>query len=454
MQDDIGASMPEKNTTAPSGQHVRNRRMDPVVKNYSLGLIVVFLIIASFVAGVFFGDVRPAAVAEAPTEDGVRLVNRDDAPPFRLNDVDFSEFWEVWGMVKERFAGEQKSDVEMFYGAIAGMVSSLEDPYSTFFDPDSADEFIRELEGTFEGIGTEIGIKKDQLTVIAPLPDTPAERAGLRAGDKIIAIDDTDTFGMSLEEAVKRIRGPKGTEVGLRIVRKGLDESLEIPITRDRIVVDSVRMTIEEQEGKKIAIVKISHFNEQTMPKFSAFIQDILLEDVDGFILDLRNNPGGFLETAVKVAGEWSPRSVIVVEKFSDGSSQNYTSNGNARLVDMPTVVLVNGGSASASEIVSGALQDYGKARIIGEQTFGKGSVQDYVGFDDGSALKLTIAQWLTPNGRSINEEGIEPDEVVEYTFEDYDNDVDPQLRRAMEVLIHPETISDPDDEEIDESDV
>lgn len=454
MQDDIGAPMPEKNTTAPSGQPVRNRRVDPVVKNYSFGFIVALLMIASFVAGVFLGDVRPAVVVETPTEDGARLVNRDSVPPFRLNDVDFSEFWEVWNMVKERFAGDQKSDVEMFYGAIAGMVSSLEDPYSTFFDPDLADEFIRELEGMFEGIGTEIGIKKNQLTVIAPLPDTPAERAGLRAGDKIIAIDDTDTFGMSLEEAVKRIRGPKGTEVRLHIVRNGLDESLEIPIIRDTIVVDSVRMTIEEQEGKKIAIVKISHFNEQTMPKFSAAIQDILLEDVDGIVLDLRNNPGGFLETAVKVAGEWAPRSVIVVEKFSDGSLQNYTSNGSARLVDMPTVVLVNGGSASASEIVSGALQDYGKARIIGEQTFGKGSVQDFVEFDDGSALKLTIAQWLTPNGRSINEEGIEPDEVVEYTFEDYDNDVDPQLRRAMEVLIHPEMISDADDEEVDDEDV
>lgn len=454
MQDTTGADMPEKTVTAPSEHPERSRRIDPVVKNYSFGFIVALLMTVSFVAGAFLGDLRPVVVEETPAEDGARLVNRDTVPPFRLNDVDFSEFWEVWNMVKDRFAGDPRSDVEMFYGAIAGMVSSLEDPYSTFFDPDLADEFIRELEGTFEGIGTEIGIKHNQLTAIAPLPDTPAERAGLRAGDKILSIDDIDTYGMSLEEAVKRIRGPKGTEVRLLVVRNGLGEALEIPIIRDTIVVDSVRMTIEEQEGEKIAVVHISHFNEQTMPKFSEAIQDMLLEDIDGIVLDLRNNPGGFLETAVKVSGEWVPRSVIVVEKFSDDTLQNYTSNGSSRLVDMPTVVLVNGGSASASEIVSGALQDYGKARIIGEQTFGKGSVQDYVEFDDGSALKLTVARWLTPNGRSINEEGIEPDEVVEFTFEDFDNDVDPQLERAMEILIHPETIVDVPEEEADEGDI
>lgn len=411
---------------------------DAVATSYAKGVVVAFLVIISFVAGVFMGGMGTAGVDVTPE---ARLIGKDSLPPQQFEDVDFAAFWEIWSMVKERYVDGPVSDLDLFYGAISGMVASLGDPYSTFLDPELAQQFNQELEGKFEGIGAEISLKKSQLTVVAPLADTPADRAGLKPGDKILAIDDVDTAGMYLEEAVQRIRGERGTEVRLLIYREGVAEPKEISIIRDTIVVESVRLSFREAHGKRVAVMKLSHFNDMTDQGFNDAVREVLLESPDGLILDMRNNPGGFLETAVQVAGEWIPRSVIVVEQFSETDSRNYTSDGNAKLAEVPTVVLVNMGSASASEIVAGALQDHGKAYIVGESTFGKGSVQDYMEFTDGSALKLTIARWLTPNGRSISEEGIDPDEIVELTNEDFDNDRDPQMTRALEAIAFPETM-------------
>lgn len=411
---------------------------DAVATSYAKGVVVAFFVIISFVVGVFMGGMGTAGVDVMPE---ARLIGKDSLPPQQIEDVDFAAFWEIWSLVKERYVDGPVSDIDLFHGAISGMVASLGDPYSVFLDPELAQQFNQELEGKFEGIGAEIALKKSQLTVVAPLADTPADRAGLKPGDKILAIDDIDTAGMYLGEAVGRIRGERGTEVRLLIYREGVAEPKEISILRDTIVVESVRLSFREAHGKRVTVMKLSHFNDMTDQGFNDAVREVLLESPDGLILDMRNNPGGFFETAVEVAGEWIPRSVIVVEQFSETDSRNYTSNGNARLADVPTVVLVNMGSASASEIVAGALQDYGKAYIVGESTFGKGSVQDYMEFTDGSALKLTIARWLTPNGRSINEEGIDPDEIVELTNEDFDNDRDPQMERALEAIAFPETM-------------
>ncbi len=416
------------------------KKNDVVSRQYAFGVVMALAVTASFMAGVFIGDLRRAPARAQATGDG-QLLNTNARPTAQLMDVDFQAFWDIWKTVKERYVETPPSDVKMFYGAVAGMVGSLGDPYSVFFDPEYAQKFSKELEGEFEGIGAEIGMKQEKLTVIAPRPGTPADKAGIKAGDRILAIDGIDTTGMLVDDAVSRIRGDKGTPVKLMIIREGMKEPKELTIVRDKITVESVKWKTVKVSGKKIGVITITHFNEKTEAKFNEAVRSILLEDPQGVILDLRNNPGGFLDTAVSVAGEWVPHDVIVTEKFSDGTKKNYASDGKSRLADVPTVVLVNGGSASASEIVAGALQDHAKATIVGEKTYGKGSVQDYTEFADGSALKLTVALWFTPKDRSINKEGIAPDVEVKLTPADFEADKDPQYDKAVDILTGKEKV-------------
>ncbi|OGY85975.1 MAG: hypothetical protein A3G01_03530 [Candidatus Kerfeldbacteria bacterium RIFCSPLOWO2_12_FULL_43_9] len=323
----------------------------------------------------------------------------------------------------------------MFYGALEGIVSSLDDPYSVFLDPELSQIFESDLSGEFEGIGAEIGIRKDQLVILAPLANTPASRSGLLAGDAILFIDDIDTFDMSLDEAVARIRGAQGTQVKLTIFRESESETRDITITRDRIHVDSLTWRFDDERG--IAVIQLNQFLEVTEQELHTALNELLLKEPRGIILDLRNNPGGFLLTAIQVTSQFIPEDQLVVEEhFSDGSVQEYRSENAQPILDIPMIVLVNEGSASASEIVAGALQDYKRAKVIGEKTFGKGSVQDFRKFPDGSTLKLTVAEWTTPNSRSITDQGITPDIVVELTTEDINNNLDPQYDKAVEDLL------------------
>lgn len=391
-------------------------------------LIIAFVI--SFVAGVYLGRTKPGLFG--PSGSG-RVLNRDAQSKKPIPDVDFAQFWQVWDYVRFRFAGELPPESKMFYGSIAGMVSALGDPYSVFFEPTTAEEFAQELKGTFDGIGAEIGIKNDTLTIVAPLPDSPAERAGLRAGDKILAIEGESTAGMPLDVAVRKIRGEKGTEVKLTVSRSGTAEPFEVKIVRSAIVVKSVRVTTLPGN---IVHIELQQFGEDTATLFDRVVRDAVAANARGIILDMRNNPGGFLDVAIRVAGEWVKDDVIVFERTAGADDQAFRANGKGRLAGIPTVVLVNKGSASGSEIVAGALQDHKRAIIVGEQTFGKGSVQDYEQFPDGSALKLTIAQWLTPAKRSIEKSGITPDAEVVLTPEDYNAERDPQLDKAVEILM------------------
>jgi carboxyl-terminal processing protease len=430
--DDITQNKPEPAPTQPARERVR--------KGYAWGAAMAVIVALSFTGGFLYAGrlVRPAA-GQPMLQCAGRVLNENAAPPYALKDVNFADYWKIWRTVKERHVTHSATDVEMFYGSIAGMVGALKDPYSIFLDPEMARKFSEELSGTFDGIGAEIGVKKNQLTIIAPLPDTPADKAGLKAGDKILAIDGADTTGMFVDDAVSRIRGPKGTEVKLMIMREGWKEPKDFAITRNTIVVESVKWKMASAADKKrVAVITVSRFNEDTAAGFNQAVRSVLLENPDGLILDLRNNPGGFLDTAVKMAGEWVFRGVVVKEKMSDGTSRDYDSDGIARLADLRTVVLVNGGSASASEIVAGALQDYDKATLVGEQTYGKGSVQDYTEYDDGSALKLTVALWYTPKDRSIDKDGIKPDVEVKMTPEDFDADKDPQMDKALELVLQP----------------
>jgi carboxyl-terminal processing protease len=348
-------------------------------------------------------------------------------------DVDLNLFNDVWNIIKTKYYKQPVSDKQLFYGSLEGMVNSLGDPYSVFLKPESAKQFIEGLgEEKFEGIGAEIGIKKGQLLIISPLPNMPAEKAGLRAGDFILAIDGKETGGMSIDEAVNLIRGPEGTQVKLSILRKGWSEPKEFVITRGKIVVSSIRY--EMKEGN-IAYIKISQFGDDTTKKFKEAVNNLLVKNPKGLIIDLRNNPGGYLNGAIDILGHWVNNQVTVIEKYFNGQEQPYYSSGRGELRNIKTVILINQGSASASEIVAGALQDYGLAKIVGEKSFGKGSVQEYEELAGGSAIKITVAEWLTPNKRSINENGIEPDIKVDYTEEDFLENRDPQLDKAMELL-------------------
>lgn len=410
------------------------QKRSPSIWKNALGLYVgAALLVLAFFAGAQIGYIRGQRAA-VPAGEG-RVQNTEQTPPAYLSrDVDFGLYWRVWNVLKDRYIERPVSDTQLFYGSLEGMVDALGDPYTVFLDPETTEKFTEELSGRFDGIGAEIGKKDEILTIIAPLPDTPAERAGIVAGDRILAIDGVDTAGMTVEEAVTRIRGLRGTPVVLTIAREGQETSQDITITRAEITIHSVR---SEMRDDGIAVINLYQFGEDTAAEFSQTVQELLVRNPRGIILDLRNNPGGFLDAAVDVAGEWIPAGELVVIEQNDTRSE-FRSPGPARLAGIATAVLVNGGSASGAEILAGALQDYDTATLIGTQTFGKGSVQDFQMFDDGSAVKYTIAEWLTPLGRSINQQGIAPDEVVEFTEEDAVAGRDPQLERAVQILQAP----------------
>ena len=401
----------------------------------AIGLII--LILASFYGGIIFSKKSEIddRLVNSETVFLGEILNKYELKKSKnaAQDVDFSLFWDVWDTIKEKYVDADKlKEKEMFYGALRGLVDSTGDPYSVFMNPVISKDFSDDLKGTFEGIGAEIGIKNNILTIIAPLTDMPAQKAGLRSGDQIVAIDGESTGGISLDGAVNKIRGQKGTDVTLTIWRDSFEESTDFTITRGKIIVKSVKWEINNDD---IMVIEISHFNSDTEQLFDQAVRETIKENPKGVILDLRNDPGGYLDTAIEVASEWIEEGPVVIEKFSEENKNEYLARGRARLKDYPTVVLVNQGSASASEIVAGALKDYELANIVGMTTFGKGSVQEMVNFSDGSSVKITVAKWLTPEGINISEEGIKPDEEVDLTKEDYDADKDPQMEKAVEIL-------------------
>jgi carboxyl-terminal processing protease len=424
-----------------------DKRSSNYLRWFLSALTVLILMWVSFGAGVYMtgkSDLLKDLAKEEVVYIGEVIGKYSSQPEDKVSqDIDFDIFWDVWDTLNGLYVDQDKiSDKKLFYGALRGMVAAVGDPYTVFMDPKIAHDFQNDLAGTFEGIGAEIGIKKDILTIIAPLPDMPAETAGLKAGDLVLAIDGESTAGIFIDEAVNKIRGPEGTDVVLTISREGMEEVQDFTITRGKIVVKSVRTSLREDN---IYVVKITNFNEDTKNLFNRAIREIIEKNPEGIVLDLRNNPGGFLDTAIEMASEWVDNRIVVVEKYSEDKKIEHLARGRARLAPFPTVVLVNQGSASASEIVSGALQDHGKATIVGQITFGKGSVQTLTDFEDGSSVKVTVAKWLTPSGRSINDEGIEPDIMVELTQEDYANNEDPQLDRAVDILLGKESVEDTD---------
>lgn len=404
-------------------------------RKYLIYSIVFVIIVCASVGGFYLGKTQREIVVVnkngEPIESGDVTINAGQVKSYLGKDVNFDLFLQVWDMLKAKYVDQPVSETKLFYGAMRGLVDGLDDPYSVFMEPTISEEFNESLNGRFEGIGAEIAIKRNVLTVVSPLPDSPAQKAGIKAKDSIFKIDGVSTEGMDVNEAVSRIKGEKGTTVVLFVLHNGSAEPVEISIIRDTIHVVSVRW---EMKDENIAYINMSNFNSDTTSLFSGIVKEVVEAKPSGIIFDLRNNSGGFLQTSIDVASAWIDNNVVVRER-SNNSYKEYSSTGKPAFSGIPTVVLINGGSASASEIVAGALQDYGLAHLVGEQSFGKGSVQVLEELPDGSSIKYTIAKWYTPNDRTIDVEGIKPDEEVGLTGEDFSEDRDPQMDKALEYL-------------------
>lgn len=350
--------------------------------------------------------------------------------------VDMDLFWDVWKMVNEEHIYEEEvaDKVDRVEGAIQGMLNSLDDPYTVFMNAEDHETFNESLGGELEGIGAEVTMKNGFVTIVTPLKGSPAEEAGILPGDIIAEVDGESTETMMLGEAVSKIKGPRGTKVLLGIARRGESGIIDVEIVRQKIHYDSVKW--EMKEGG-IAYIEIIQFDDNTYRKFNSAINDILLEEPEGLIIDVRSNSGGYLNVSVDLLSEFTAdkRKAVIIRSKDSAKNQVIYTSGRARLDDVPVVVLVNGGSASASEIVAGAIQDWERGTLIGEQTFGKGSVQEIRPLDDGAAIRITVAKWNTPNDNNIDKEGILPDIEIERTPEDRDNDRDPQLDCAIEFL-------------------
>jgi len=393
-------------------------------------LAFLFFLVAAVLGAYFFGFQVGKSQSRIIPIEGVR--NTQFGAP---EAVDFSLFWDAWRIIQEKYSGTEPFDYQkMVHGAISGMVESLGDPYTIFMDPEDTKRFRDDISGSFEGVGMEIGIRNRELQVIAPLEGTPAKAAGLRPGDVIVRVDDTFTRNLTIDEAVSFIRGPRGTDVTLSILRDDWSETKDFVITRAVIEIPSLQWEMKEEN---IAYIQLFHFSEDASRTFGTAATGILASSADRIILDLRGNPGGFLQVSVDIAGWFLKRGqVVVVEDFGEeGKEVIYKARGNNRLGSLPLIILMNQGSASASEILAGALRDHKGVKLVGEKSFGKGSVQELENLVGESSLKVTVANWLTPNGSHITDVGLEPDVVVEMTPEDFDQELDPQLDKALELV-------------------
>lgn len=389
------------------------------MRNQHTSLLIIFFVFALFFGGVGFllGQEYRTSNAQAP--------------------FDLSLLQQVYQTLDEEYLFQDNIDRQTLeYGAIKGFVASLGDPYTYFMDPEENQEFNEIIEGSFQGIGAEVAVGNDgEILIVAPLEGTPAKKAGLLPQDVVVQIDNVSTLGMTLDEAITRIRGKKGTTVTLSIKRESLDEPIKVSIIRDVIPIPTLEW--ELRENREIAYVQIFNFSDGLSEEFASAAGRILTSGASKIIIDLRGNPGGLLDEAIKVGGWFIERGeTITSERAGNGQTTDYTSKGNAKLKGFPVAVLINQGSASASEILAGALKVKNNALLIGEQTFGKGTVQILKPFPDKSSLRFTTSQWLLPSGQSINEEGLAPDILVPQGSTNADED--PQLQRAIEALKKP----------------
>jgi carboxyl-terminal processing protease len=357
----------------------------------------------------------------------------NEAPTGELENL-FSPFWEAWDIVHEDFVNQPLDDVELMRGAIRGMLEALDDPHSSYMDPDQYRQSNIPLEGEYEGIGAWVDITGEFLIIIAPMPGSPAEQAGLQSGDQVIAIDGEDMTGLDGDLVIRRILGPAGTTVRLTILREGEFEPFDVDIQRASITIPSLESDMLEND---IAYIHLFNFGENATDDLRQTLRTLLDQDPIGLIFDLRGNGGGFLGTAIEVASEFISEGTVVIERFGDATEQVHSVTGAGLATEIPLVVLIDGGSASASEIVAGAIQDHERGLLVGETSFGKGSVQTWTPLsNDNGAVRVTIALWVTPDGRLIHQTGLEPDVEVLLTEDDILNERDPQLDEAIRLML------------------
>lgn len=403
---------------------------------------VLLIVILAFMLGWQFGH-KDVSIKWTKYKPTVSIINKDI--PKNIN-VDFKLFWDTWDLLSKTYIDKKALDPnKMFYGAISGMVSSLQDPYTVFLPSEAQKSTKEELNGSFEGVGIQLGFNEakgsendKRLIVIAPLEGTPAKKAGIKPKDMIVKIDDKDTIGMNLPEAVKLIRGPKGSTVNLTIFREGETDTKNYTLTRDTIVVKSVEVQFKQtKSGKNVAVIKLSRFGERTQEEWNEAVAQIISQNPEAAILDLRNNPGGFLKGAVFIGSEFLDGGNVVLQENNEGEQVPFKVDRVGRLIKLPLEVLINKGSASASEIVAGALQDRKRARLLGEKSFGKGTIQEAQDLSGGAGIHVTVAKWLTPNGRWVNDsQGLDPDVKIELSKEEkQDTSKDVQLEKALELL-------------------
>ncbi|MEK7517781.1 MAG: S41 family peptidase [Patescibacteria group bacterium] len=412
-------------------------------------LQIIVIIVTSVLVGYYFG-VNKVSVGWDNYKPSFLVVNKE--VPASIGNVDFSLFWTVWQKLERQYYDKEKLDPQkMLNGAIEGMTESLEDPYTMFLRPIQNTNFKDGLAGQFSGIGAELGMREKQIIVVAPLSGSPAEKAGLRAGDSILKVNDDLTFNWSLSSTVEKIRGPKGTNVNLTILHKEKgSRPLEVKIVRDTITVKSVEGWIKEAKdiegikisGKagKIGYIRLTQFGDATNQDWISFINKFDLErqgikDFKGLILDLRNNPGGYLSDAIFIASEFLKQGTpVVIEENGQGMKNTLSVTRGGLFYDSQLIVLINKGSASASEIVGGALRDNKRAILVGETSFGKGTIQQADDLGNGAGLHITIAKWLTPNGTWVHGAGLKPDIEIAQDLKDQSHDM--QLEKAvLEVL-------------------
>ncbi len=405
----------------------REKKRRPFVSAF----FTVFLIVVAYAIGVERGKGTVSGGSSAfalPTSSVFSSTNTAAHP-------DMSLFWKTWDILHDRFVDREKLDTTtLLYDSIKGMLSATGDPYTTFFDPQENKSFQEDISGSFEGIGAEIDMKDKILTIVAPLDDSPAQKAGLRSGDKILKIDDESTGEMTIDNAVKKMRGAKGTDVKLTIFRDGEKETRDVTVRRDTINVKSVKLSWKD-DG--IAILKVSQFGEGTEDEFASAVKEIRVKRARGIALDLRDNPGGLLDAAVNMGSLMIPEGkTVVFEEDSKKNRDSLSTRGGDVLSGIPTVVLINEGSASAAEILAAALRENrDNVTLVGKKSFGKGSVQELVPVAKDSSLKVTVARWLTPKGEQINKAGIAPDIDIDRTNDDYVANRDPQMDKALEVV-------------------
>lgn len=405
--------------------------------------IVLLLVAGSFSVGMFVGGVfnesetpTVSTVLQATVEEILETKTpQETSAPADLEEL-FEPFWQSWDVVHELYIDQPVNDEAMMQGAISGMMKSLGDQHSSYMDPDQHRQANIPLNGEYDGIGAWVDATGEYLTIVSPMTDSPAEKAGLKPGDQIIAVDGEDMTGIDGSLVIRKVLGPAGTSLTLTIFREGEPEPFDVTLKRARIILPIVES--EMLEGN-IAYVKLNNFSGNATEILIDHLEELLPQEPVGLILDLRYNPGGDRDTAVEVASQFIGDGVIMYQVYGDGSRDTFEAVEGGLATDIPIVVLINEGSASASEIVAGAIQDYKRGTLVGMLTFGKGSVQNWIPLvDDQGLVRVTIARWLTPNGRTIHELGVEPDVIIELTEEDFEAERDPQLDKAIELLTNP----------------